>query len=189
MSRAVHFYRGLGFESVHGGEAVEFTRFLAGKSALRRESRKRLVMLGPEANQMTTSKTIAGLIGPTLVAIAAGMLLNIGSFPELAEQVSRNPALIFVSGALLFVAGLAIVRAHNRWTKEWPVLVTLLGWLAILSGLECFSQPAWPQLPAELLRPPVRSFQEPSCFWGSAPSSRSRHIDVTEHALPFQRAF
>lgn len=96
MSRAVHFYCGLGFESVHGGEAVEFTSFLAGKSALRRESRKRLVMLGPEANPMTTSKTIAGLIGPTLVAIAAGMLLNIGSFPELAEQVSRNPALIFV---------------------------------------------------------------------------------------------
>jgi hypothetical protein len=43
---------------------------------------------------MTTSKTIAGVIGPTLVAIAAGMLLNIGSFPELAEQVSRDPALI-----------------------------------------------------------------------------------------------
>ena len=41
---------------------------------------------------MTTSKTIAGLIGLTLVAIAAGMLLNIGSFPTLAEQVSRDPA-------------------------------------------------------------------------------------------------
>src|SRR5260370_2755919 len=82
---------------------------------------------------MTTSKTIAGLIGPMLVAIAAGMLLNIGSFPKLAEQVSRDPALIFVSGILLFVAGLAIVRAHNRWTKQLPVLVTILGWLAILS--------------------------------------------------------
>jgi len=84
---------------------------------------------------MTTSKTIAGLIGPTLVAIVAGMLLNIGSFPALAEQVSHDPALIFVSGILLFVAGLAIVRVHNRWTNGWPVLVTVLGWLAILSGL------------------------------------------------------
>jgi hypothetical protein len=43
---------------------------------------------------MTTSKTIAGLIGPTLVALAAGMLLNIGSFRALAERVSRDPALI-----------------------------------------------------------------------------------------------
>ena len=84
---------------------------------------------------MTTSKTIAGLIGLTLVAIAASMLLNIGSFPTLAEQVSRDPALIFVSGILLFVAGLAIVRVHNRWTNGWPVLVTVLGWLFVLGGL------------------------------------------------------
>ena len=66
---------------------------------------------------MTTLKTIAGLIGLTLVAIAAGMLLNIGSFATLAEQVSRDPALIFVSGILSFIAGLAIVRIHNRWTN------------------------------------------------------------------------
>ena len=77
---------------------------------------------------------IAGLVGPTLVAIAAGMLLNLGSFPAIAEQISRDPALILVSGILLFVAGLAIVRAHNLWTG-WPVLVTILGWFAIFGGL------------------------------------------------------
>ncbi len=84
---------------------------------------------------MTTSKMIAGLIGPTLVAIGAAILLNFGSFPALAEQVSRDPALIFLSGILLFVAGIAIVRAHNIWAGGWPVLVTILGWLAVLGGL------------------------------------------------------
>jgi hypothetical protein len=84
---------------------------------------------------MTNSKMIAGLIGPTLFAIAAALLLNLGSFPAMVEQVSRDPALIFVSGVLLFVAGLAIVRAHNIWTGGWPVLVTVLGWVAVLSGL------------------------------------------------------
>ena len=84
---------------------------------------------------MTLSKTIAGLIGPTLVAIAAAMLLNLGSFPPLAEQVSRDPALILLSGILLFVAGLAIVRAHNRWSGGWPVVVTVVGWLALVGGL------------------------------------------------------
>jgi hypothetical protein len=53
----------------------------------------------------------------------------------LAEQISRDPGLIFVSGILLFVAGLAIVRAHNIWTGGWPVLVTVLGWLTVLGGL------------------------------------------------------
>jgi cytochrome bd-type quinol oxidase subunit 2 len=84
---------------------------------------------------MTTSKGIAGLIGPTLVAMAASMLLNLGSFPALAEQISRDPALILVSGILLLVAGLAIVREHNRWAGRWPLLVTVLGWLAIFGGL------------------------------------------------------
>ena len=84
---------------------------------------------------MTTSERIAGLIGPTLVGMAAAMLLNLGSFPALAEQISRDPALILVSGVLLLVAGLAIVREHNLWTGGWPVLVTVLGWLAILGGL------------------------------------------------------
>jgi hypothetical protein len=84
---------------------------------------------------MRTSKTIAGLIGPTLVAVAAAVLLNLGSFPALAEQVSRDPALIFLSGILLFVAGLAIVRAHNIWAGGWPVLVTVFGWLILLGGL------------------------------------------------------
>jgi hypothetical protein len=84
---------------------------------------------------MTTSKTIAGLIGPTLAAIALGMLFNLASFPALAEQVSREPALIFLSGVLLFVAGLAIVRVHNVWSGGWPVLVTILGWLALVGGL------------------------------------------------------
>jgi hypothetical protein len=63
------------------------------------------------------------------------MLLNLGSFPALAEQISRDPGLIFVSGILLFVAGLAILRAHNIWAGGWPVLVTVLGWLAVLGGL------------------------------------------------------
>ena len=80
---------------------------------------------------MRTSKTIAGLIGPTLVAVAPAVLLNLGSFPALAEQVSRDPALIFLSGILC----LAIVRAPNIRAGGWPVLVTVFGWLILLGGL------------------------------------------------------
>ena len=103
-------------------------------------------MPGPETNRMKTSKTIAGLIGPTLVAIAASMVLNIGSFHELAEQLSRDPALFFVSGILLS------------------------------------------RLPPDLARTSARLVLEPSSSWGSAPFSRSWHIDVIDYALASQRA-
>jgi hypothetical protein len=84
---------------------------------------------------MPTSKAIAGLIGPTLIAIAVAVLINLGSFPALAESLARDPLLVFVSGVLLFVAGLAIVRVHNHWGGDWAVLVTVFGWIALLGGL------------------------------------------------------
>jgi hypothetical protein len=84
---------------------------------------------------MTTSKSIAALIGPTLVAGAAAVLLNLGAWPALVEQAFHDSALIFVSGFPLFVAGLAIVREHNRWEASWPVVVTVVGWLALIGGL------------------------------------------------------
>lgn len=84
---------------------------------------------------MTSSKAIAGLPGPTLFVMALAMLLNLGSMAAIAAQVARDTALIFFSGILLFVAGLAIVRIHNMWSGGWPVLVTILGWLALIGGL------------------------------------------------------
>jgi hypothetical protein len=84
---------------------------------------------------MATSKIIAGLIGPTFVAVAAALLLNLGSISVVLEPLSRDAALVLIYGIFLFVAGLAIVRFHNRWAANWPVLVTILGWLLIVGGL------------------------------------------------------
>lgn len=84
---------------------------------------------------MPTSKTIAALLGPTLIASAVSIFFNLDAWPAMVDQAFHNPALVFVAGYPLFVAGLAIVYFHNRWTAGWPVVVTVLGWLALLSGL------------------------------------------------------
>jgi hypothetical protein len=46
----------------------------------------------------------------------------------------RQPV-VYLSGILMFVAGLAIVRAHNVWRRDWTVLVSLSGWFFLLLGL------------------------------------------------------
>src|SRR5262245_7145932 len=84
---------------------------------------------------MATSKLIAGLMGPLLVAMGVAMLINRSLFPTIIGEVAHNYALIFLSGVLVLLAGVAIVRVHNVWTGGWPRLVTALGWLAIASGL------------------------------------------------------
>ena len=84
---------------------------------------------------MTTSKIIAALIGPTLIASGVSIFLNLDAWPTMVEQAFNNPALVFATGYPLFVAGLAIAYFHNHWTGGWRIVVTVLGWLTIVGGL------------------------------------------------------
>jgi hypothetical protein len=92
---------------------------------------------------MATTKMISGLMGPTLLAIGIAMLINAGHFPEMAKQIGNDPGLIFVSGILLLVAGLAIVRVHNFWSGGWRVVVAVLAWLAVIGGILRMFVPFW----------------------------------------------
>jgi hypothetical protein len=83
---------------------------------------------------MAHSKLIAGLMGPVLAAMGVALLVNRGLFPAMIGQIADSYAIIFLSGILSLLAGIAIVRVHNVWSG-WPVIVTVFGWLAILGGL------------------------------------------------------
>jgi hypothetical protein len=80
---------------------------------------------------MTNSKRIAGLVGPTIVAMI------ISEFPLVQPHLydAQIPPVVYLSGVLMFVGGLAIVRAHNVWTTDWTVLLTLSGWCFLALGL------------------------------------------------------
>lgn len=80
---------------------------------------------------MASSKQLAGLVGPTIVAMIASEFPLVQ--PHLYDE--QIPPVVYLSGVLMFVAGLAIVRAHNRWALDWTVLVTLAGWFAAILGL------------------------------------------------------
>jgi uncharacterized membrane protein HdeD (DUF308 family) len=84
---------------------------------------------------MTTSRTIAALLGPTLLATAAMLFVNLDSMPTLIEELSKNPMLVVLAGYAAFVPGLAIVYFHNRWSSGWPALITVIGWFSLVVGL------------------------------------------------------
>jgi hypothetical protein len=61
----------------------------------------------------------------------------VSEFPLVQPHLydAQIPPVVYLSGVLLFVGGLAIVRAHNHWASDWTVLVTLAGWFFLLLGL------------------------------------------------------
>ena len=85
------------------------------------------------------SVRIASLLGPTLVALVVTEWANIDIF--LAATGPTFGPHVYLNGTLLFIAGLVIVRAHNVWARSWPVLITLVGWFALLAGLGRMAAP------------------------------------------------
>jgi hypothetical protein len=84
-----------------------------------------------QETRVANSKQVGGLVGPSLVAILAS------EFPPIQPRLydAQIPPVIYLSGVLLFVAGLAVVRSHNVWARNWTVLVTLCGWCFLALGL------------------------------------------------------
>jgi hypothetical protein len=81
------------------------------------------------------SVIIARLVGPLFATIGVGMLTNTGTYRKIAEQYLTNPAIIYFSGVLLLLVGLAILNAHNAWTRDWRSCVTFIGWLMTVVGV------------------------------------------------------
>ena len=85
---------------------------------------------------MSNSKWIAGLMGPVLVAAALSFQFNGELWTSIIDEPGPELAsVVVVTGLLLLVTGIAIVRSHPYWTGGWRVLITVLGWFAILAGV------------------------------------------------------
>ncbi len=83
---------------------------------------------------MHTSKFIARILGPSLIAIGLSQVVNSQTLRTLVEQFLQSYALIFLAGIITLVAGLAIVNLHNLWVNDWRVAITIFGWLAVIGG-------------------------------------------------------
>ena len=89
---------------------------------------------------MTDSKRLASVVGPALIALAVTEPLNWAIFEQQIAPI------VYLNGTILFVAGLALVQAHNRWSWGWPTLLTLTSWVLLLGGLYRMVVPSPPDL-------------------------------------------
>jgi hypothetical protein len=83
---------------------------------------------------MPTSIFLAKLIGPVALVAAISLFMNTAAYRAMAQEFMRSPALFYLSGLLTMTTGMAIVLTHNVWVADWPVLITIFGWLAVIAG-------------------------------------------------------
>ena len=84
---------------------------------------------------MTASAYIARILGPILVIIGLGLLIEGETFRAMAGEFLRSAALVYFSGVATLAIGLAILNVHHLWTRDWRSVITIFGWLFVIGGI------------------------------------------------------
>ena len=84
---------------------------------------------------MEISHELARLLGIMMIVIYGGYLLNQKFYQQFWQNIADLPVILFLSGFIALLCGLLIIQSHNIWVWDWKVLITLLGWMLILSGI------------------------------------------------------
>ncbi len=80
-----------------------------------------------------------------LVYLSAGVAAVSGTlnFKKMVEDFTKSPALTFIAGFMTLIIGVALVAFHNFWVKDWPVMVTFIGWACLFKGIMLIIYPKY----------------------------------------------
>jgi hypothetical protein len=84
---------------------------------------------------------LAKLIGAYSLVAGAWLLLRREAAVALVARISNDPVFLSSIGLLRLAIGLAIVIGHELWGGWVEILVSLIGWIALLSGLSTMFLP------------------------------------------------
>ncbi len=84
---------------------------------------------------MENAIVIARIIGPFFIIVGLGFLFNLKNVQKVMEDFSKNAALLYMGGVMALFFGLLIVQFYNVWKLQWPLIITILGWMSLIKGV------------------------------------------------------
>ena len=69
------------------------------------------------------------------IAIGIGILFNRGFYRKVFEGYADDGSALYLGGVVALIVGYLIVIFHNEWAKDWSVIITIIGWLALIKGI------------------------------------------------------
>lgn len=84
---------------------------------------------------MELSFFLAKVIGWYMIISALYIFFRFEAAKASAEQTLKQLNLLFFIAFISILLGLMIVIGHNIWVLAWPVIITLIGWFLLISGI------------------------------------------------------
>ena len=89
------------------------------------------------------SEFLAQLFGLTMMIFALTVLLRPAIIVGALRDLKPYSFCSLMAGFIGVIGGLAIILSHNVWVRDWPVLITLFGWAALLKGITYIAFPEY----------------------------------------------
>ncbi len=78
---------------------------------------------------------LAKVIGLYLIIMGLYLLIRPDQLKKVVADFAANAGLQSFGGIFSLILGLLIVVSHNVWIWNWPVIITIFGYLGILKGI------------------------------------------------------
>ncbi|MEQ6168803.1 hypothetical protein AAOE16_16515 [Ekhidna sp. MALMAid0563] len=89
------------------------------------------------------STYLARTFGVIYLAVGLGMFLYRESYIVLFRRLTENIDFVLMGGFVAVAGGMAMVSYHNIWVNDWRVIITIVGWIALIKGLMLLIMPGY----------------------------------------------
>lgn len=83
---------------------------------------------------MELSIVAARFIGLLYISVGLALFTRQIDGKELITSFKNSPGLSLIAGIIGLGIGVFLIYFHNIWVANWPVLITILGWIALIEG-------------------------------------------------------
>lgn len=84
---------------------------------------------------METSIFLAQVLGVYYLTVGVGFIFNGDYYRKELLKMFDNALFMFYGGIMALLLGLLMVHFHNFWVKDWTVVITIIGWIAVVKGI------------------------------------------------------
>ena len=104
---------------------------------------------------MAVTIFVVQLLALMYITIGVAAIRGVVKYNKLLKDLTQ-PGLAMMVGITSMSVGLYLVQYHNVWVQDWPVIVTIVGWAALLKG---FLYTAFPDKLAGMFKGKFKNIQ------------------------------
>jgi hypothetical protein len=84
---------------------------------------------------MDISIVLAQVLGTVFVVVGLSMLFQKKYTLLVVEELVQSKSFMWLGGVIALIIGVVIIALNNVWTSGLPLVITIIGWLAIIKGV------------------------------------------------------